>query len=321
MDDCNEIKGALNKLKNVLLGSSYVFLSADANKNMASIIIDYFNMIFHLDILLYYRIEKGLFANKEDILILIERLGKIESLAAICSYRKSLKDYCIPDFNDDGTIKELYHPLMSGAVKNDADLTNNILITGSNASGKSTYLKAVALCILMAQSIHTVCASNYNLPFYRIYTSMALKDNILNGESFFMAEIKSIKRIIDNISPEGIPIIAFIDEILKGTNTTERVAASAQVTAFLDRNNVKCVFATHDIILSKLLDKHIVNVHFEENIEENDVRFTYKLCNGPSTSRNAIRLLTNLGYDNTLTENAEKMAMIYDDKKEWLMIE
>ena len=86
----------------------------------------------------------------------------------------------------------------------------SVLLTGSNASGKSTYLKAVSLAIIMAETINTACAKSYELCHYRPYTSMALSDNLKDGDSFFMAEIKSIKRVIDAIDKHSVKIILFI---------------------------------------------------------------------------------------------------------------
>ena len=321
----NATKENISKLASDLskasVGASYVFLSANSNKNMFTVIVDYINMVFHFDIILFYIINKRLLSLKERVFELYDELGLMESAVSIASYRRSLEFYSEPVFSSkDNFITELTHPLLKDAVRNDLSLDSNLLISGSNASGKSTYLKAVALNIILAEAFNTALAREYSMNHYRVYTSMALRDSLSNGESFFMAEIKSIKRIIDKIEFCDIPIIAFIDEILRGTNTIERIAASGQITAYLNKCNVKCVFATHDLELTKLLDNICRNVHFSEDMSGDDVKFTYKLLDGPADTKNAIKLLKNLGYDSALTENASRMAAYYENNKEWKMI-
>ena len=103
-----------------------------------------------------------------------------------------------------------------------------MLLTGSNASGKSTFLKSVALNAILAQTIYTVMADSYRAPYFRIYSSMALKDNLMGNESYFIVEIKSLKRIYES-ADEKVPMLCLIDEVLRGTNTVERIAASSQI--------------------------------------------------------------------------------------------
>ena len=204
--------------------------------------------------------------------------------------------------------KDLYHPLIDGAVANSIEAKSGVLLTGSNASGKSTFLKTCAINTILAQSVHTVLGSEYRAPFYRIYSSMALKDDISLGESYYIVEIKSIKRIIDASKTGGGKVLCFVDEVLRGTNTIERIAASTQILKSLAENGVQCFAATHDIELTSLLKDIYEIYHFEGDVTDNDVKFDYKLKDGPATTRNAIMLLKVLGYDENIVENAQKMA-------------
>jgi DNA mismatch repair ATPase MutS len=210
-----------------------------------------------------------------------------------------------------------------------------MLLTGSNASGKSTFLKTIAIVQIFAQTIDTVPANSYKSGFYRVYSSMALRDDLLSKESYFIVEIKSLKRIIDAAnnaenSAAGLsgtkmadsaagerPVMCFVDEVLRGTNTVERIAASSEILENLDRNGVFCFAATHDIELTQLLDKSYENYHFEETIEGEDVCFNYKLCKGRAMSRNAIRLLGMLGYSGEIIERAETRARQFTETGEW----
>ncbi|MDE7359067.1 MAG: hypothetical protein K2N39_06520, partial [Lachnospiraceae bacterium] len=161
----------------------------------------------------------------------------------------------------------------------------------------------------LAQTVHTCAAAAYKAPFYRIYSSMSLRDDLAGGDSYYMVEIKSIKRILDQVEREGErPVLCFVDEVLRGTNTVERIAASTQIMKKLAGGRALCFAATHDVELTKLLGQEYDNYHFEERIEENDISFPYKLMEGPASTRNAIALLRMLKYDERITAEAEAMA-------------
>jgi len=308
------------KLKKTFAGSGYVFLSSNANKNLLSSITQYLNMLFHIDLILFYSIYKKIKANKEEFISLYEDIGYIDACISINIYKKSLKVFCNPSFDESKIIKDLYHPLIKDAVANDTHLNKAILISGSNASGKSTYLKSIALSIVMAQGIGLVNASEYKMPILRLYSSMSVRDSIAKGDSYFMAEIKALKRIIDASDGGDIPVACFIDEILKGTNTAERIAASCQILKMLCGRDMVLATATHDQELTYLLKDYVANYHFTENMESEDVRFTFHILEGPSDTTNAIKLLRRLGYDGKLTDNAQLMVDNHEKTKEWALI-
>ena len=183
-----------------------------------------------------------------------------------------------------------------------------MLLTGSNASGKSTFLKAAALNAILAQTIHTVCAESYKSSFFRVYSSMALRDSLEQGESYFIVEIKSLKRIFDGAKEEGYPVFCTIDEVLRGTNTAERIGASTELLKALSGMNVLCFAATHDLELTSLLKEEFDNYHFEEMVEGADISFPYLLKEGSAKGRNAIKLLRAMGFDPALVKQAEKLA-------------
>ena len=109
-------------------------------------------------------------------------------------------------------------------------------------------------------------------------------------------EITSLKRVMDAISTDGAPVLCFVDEVLRGTNTIERIAASVQILKSLTNRSDLCFAATHDIELTHLLQEEYDNYHFKEEIEENDMSFSYNILNGRAQSRNAIKLLGKHGY-------------------------
>ena len=145
---------------------------------------------------------------------------------------------------------------------------------------------------------------------------MALKDSIENGESYYIAEIKSLKRIIDSINSE-MPLLCFVDEVLRGTNTIERIAASSQILYYISKCNCLCIAATHDLELTYILESHFLNYHFQEKITDNEIKFDYKLYEGRSNSRNAIKLLKFFGYDNSIVQSAEQKALDFNSHGKW----
>ena len=132
-----------------------------------------------------------------------------------------------------------------------------------------------------------------------------------------MVEIKSLKRIIDAGKEKKHPVMCFVDEVLRGTNTVERIAASTEILKSLTEDHIFSFAATHDVELTKLLEDAYENYHFEERIENNEISFPYQLCQGRANSRNAIRLLQMLGYEEALIQRAEKRASDFIEQGEW----
>ena len=200
-----------------------------------------------------------------------------------------------------------------------SDTKKCVLITGSNASGKSTFLKTAALGAVLAQTICTVPAERWRAPFYRVMSSMALRDDLTGGESYFMVEIRALKRILDACGERQPPVLCFVDEVLRGTNTVERIAASSRILRSLTGEGVLCFAATHDIELTHLLEDVYHNYHFEETIENGDISFNYLLKRGRAQTRNAIRLLEVMGYDGRVIREAEELAERFLETGEWTM--
>lgn len=324
-DIIETLRNSVNDLAPALRNANYIFSGESTSGDPLEIIRDYINMIFHFDLILFYRMIQKVKDKEESIDALSGAIGYLDTVMAIASYRKALENgYCIPLFHQDKCNQiadNIYHPLLKNPVKNSYEMDGPVLITGSNASGKSTFLKTMAVNQLLAQTIHTVCADSFMTGFYNIYSSMALKDSICEGDSYFMVEIKAMKRIVNrsqecNTSESIYPVLCFVDEVLRGTNTIERIAASTQILSFLAKQNVFCVAATHDMELTYLLTEYD-NYHFEEEIVDEDVLFNYQLKKGKASSRNAIRLLKVMGYDEDIVEKANKMAVEFEQSGVW----
>lgn len=322
--DC--IKKCYNNVKSMSRGAFWV-MSAGNGANLTSgdvfsILFDYIRMIFHVDLIKFDSMLKEVREHKEDIDRMITMIGYLETAVAVWIFRQSLTHgWCRPVFTEesgDNCIKMYhgYHPLIPDPVKNSIDSPKSVLLTGSNASGKSTFLKTVAVNVILSQTVNTCSADSYSSPFYTIYSSMALRDDLKNGESYYIVEIKALKRILDAADRKQ-RVFCFVDEVLRGTNTVERIAASAQILKSLSQKGVLCFAATHDIELTGLLEKEFDNYHFEEEIVGGDIEFNYKLQPGKASTRNAIKLLEVLGYEKEIIEKALKRAEDFMNTGEW----
>lgn len=305
------IREANAKCKPMRRNSFWVMSSnrGGSSSDLLGMVLDYIRMVFHVDLIKFNNMLRILREHTKEIDTLMMEFGYLECSVAVYIYRKSIALWCKPEFVDQKeiTLTDTYHPLIADPVKNSISADRGVLLTGSNASGKSTFLKTVAVNAILAQSIYTCTAHKARLSFFDVYTSMALRDDIANGDSYYIVEIKALKRILDAAN-RGDKILCFIDEVLRGTNTVERIAAGAQIMHSLQGMNLLCFAATHDIELTSLLEDTYDNYHFEEEIAEGDIVFPYKLLTGKAVSRNAIRLLKLIGYNEDIIQNASMQA-------------
>ena len=304
-----------------IVKNSFLLSSNTVNGSIGEIVLEYARMLFHIDLIKFNSIVTKTIDKLDKVDRMYELLGYIESACAVAFYRAHLNEYygyyCVPEFSDIKGIRtdEVYHPILEDPVANSLFVDKCVLLTGSNASGKSTFLKTVGINAILGQTIYTCSAKTFQLKRCKVYSSMSLKDDIQNSESYYIVEIKALKRIID-AAKAGEYIICFVDEVLRGTNTVERVSASTEILkSFADGNinNVLCFAATHDIELTHLLEQWYSNYHFEEEIKDDDVLFNYQLKEGRATSRNAISLLKVMGYDEDIIAAARARADRFTD--------
>ncbi|HHD2583759.1 TPA: DNA mismatch repair protein MutS [Clostridium perfringens] len=315
----NEISSALHNFKALNMVKIYgnSFQKKENAFTDIDIIFDYIKMFFMVDIIAFQNSVKILEKNKENLYKIYNIVAKLDFALSLAYYRKSLGEYTIPEFveSDDISLENLYHPLIDNPIKNSILIKNNILFTGSNASGKSTFIKAVALNCILAQSLNTALCSKYRCKFSRVVTSIAIKDNILAGDSYFIAEIKSLKRLLDSLNGE-IRVLAFVDEILKGTNTIERISASASILKYAENTNGILLVATHDMELTQILETY-ENFHFSETVTEDGVTFDYKLKKGPSNTRNALKLLKAMNFNNEVVSLSNQVYNNFIETEKW----
>lgn len=307
-----ELKENLEKLEKVtrrislLQGMQAGSFMGDAQ----GIFLDYLLGITMWQVVTYNKVIRSLSRNEETYMAVYRAIGELDMAISIASYRHSVPWYCIPEFSSEWKIEmeALYHPLLEHPVENSLSLERGCIITGSNASGKSTFIKAAALSAILGQTIHTCTARQMRMPKLQVITSMAVKDDLEAGESYFIREIRYLKRILDSLTEEKITFCA-IDEILRGTNTGERIRASSAILKYLSRKNCIALVASHDKGLTEILAGEYENYHFSEEIGEEDIYFSYKIQKGPATSQNGIKLLEFAGFPDVIIKNAKETVL------------
>lgn len=318
LEDCVSALSGLKK------HSFWILQCARENGSPLSMAGDYLRMLFHPDMIQFLQIKKKMPELKKELLQGAAYTGWIDSCISLAMYRASLDKYCIPCLSEkaaDFSMEKGYHPLLKQPVKNSINVSSErgVLLTGSNASGKSTFLKTAAVNLLLAQTVHTALADGFAASISRIYTAMGAGDDLKKGESSYMAEILSLKRILEAEKKiqKGRPILCFVDEILRGTNTVERIAASTQILWYFRTNGIQCFAATHDRELTQLLKADYDNYYFTEEIENGDIYFPYTIRKGSADTSNAIRLLAATGYAPEITAGAAKRAEKFLKERIW----
>jgi energy-coupling factor transporter ATP-binding protein EcfA2 len=321
-EETEQIPALLKAFSSFRRGSSFFLGSCAGESDLYGLILEYVRILFHLDLIKFNSMLRQMRGKQPQIDELLTITGRIDACISIVSWRETLPYFAVPDLREESafpfSVRDLFHPLLSDPVSNSLTAEKPVLLTGSNASGKSTFLKAAALCALLSQSVGIAPARSYSGACFRIFTSMALRDSLQDGESYFIVEIKSLRRILlASQETESAPVLCCIDEVLRGTNTVERISASAEILRCFAGTDTACFAATHDVELTGLLADVYDNYHFSEEITDGDVRFSYRLQPGPSNTCNAIALLGALGYDRALVSRASARADRFLAEGKW----
>lgn len=300
------------------MGESIAVLRSDKLQDsefaqVAWYLLELLKIVFLLEVTTYHSIVSQLKAHREDVQALFNFIGEIDLSLSIASLRAATPQHCIPNFNRPAktfACRGLYHPLVTGCVPNDLKLDRRgLLLTGSNMSGKSTFVRAVNLNALSAQTLNTAFAESYEAPPLGVMTSIRITDDLAEGSSYFMEEVASIGRLLEAARSDGINRLFTIDEVFKGTNTVERIAAAKAILEYLAVAGDDLVLvSTHDLELTELLKETYSLHHFQESIADQQLSFDYKLRPGPLTKRNAIGLLEIAGFPATVVAEARRLA-------------
>ncbi|HNP61065.1 MAG TPA: hypothetical protein PKM72_09510 [Nitrospirales bacterium] len=241
----------------------------------------------------------------------LEIIGTLDAASALARYAYLNPDYLWPHLEATNVTPDtrglttcgLGHPLIPRAhrITNDLELRGEghlLLITGSNMSGKSTFLRTVGINLCLAQAGAPVCAGIFSWTWLRLYCCIRVTDALDEGLSYFYAEVKRLKVILEAVkSPNPDPVLFLIDEIYRGTNNRERLAGSEAFVQALQQSRGLGMISTHDLELTGLANGngHIRNAHFQETVEAGTLHFDYQLRPGPCPTTNALRIMAQEG--------------------------
>lgn len=274
-------------------------------------ISEYLKIVLLLEVIRFYRAAAMLRENQPRLRRLFDAVGAIDVAQGVAGLRRS-DHTCVPLFDVPSDpeapprieAEDLRHPLLDHAVGNDLALaTTSLLVSGSNMSGKTTFLRTVAINAVLAQSLRVVFGARYRGTLVRVATCINIADDLLGGRSYFRAELDAILRIVQQGERGGMLVV--LDEIFRGTNPLERTAAATAVLDHLARNNL-VLAATHDLEIGDQVGPAFGEAHLCEvaRDEDDELDFDYRLRPGRIERPNAIALLGRSGYPEALVQRA-----------------
>ncbi len=267
---------------------------------------------FLVEVFTFFKVIKEIEAKRSSIIILFDYIGNIDSSISIASLRADNLKTCQPNFSlheKKISVKKMYHPLIENCVENDLSISEkSILITGSNMSGKSTFLRTFTINSILAQTIYTCFAEEFVSPILKQYSSIRIDDNLFEGKSYYFQEVNTMASLIAEVNSPNQNLFV-LDEVFKGTNTIERISAAKAILSYLNLKNNIVIISTHDIELSDMLKSEYDLYHFTETIENGELYFDHKIKCGQLKTRNAIKLLELSNYPPEIISEARQISM------------
>lgn len=313
-DNCL-IEENAEKLKSIQIKSMLLSFDESTIKDELSQVFLYlyelFKAVFLIEFFTFYSVLKDIDKNQEAILHLFKYTGQIDTAISIASLRAGNQPTCQPVFLP--LIKQLsatkiYHPLIAGCITNDIFVdAKSVLITGSNMSGKTTFLRTLALNAVLAQTIFTCFADSFNTPLVKLHSSVRIDDNLLEGKSYYFEEVTVMGALIKEVNQDWQNIF-ILDEVFKGTNTIERIASAKAILSFLNKYNNMVFVTSHDVELAALLSDEYELYHFAETIEADGLHFDHLLKGGSLKTTNAIKILALSNYPAEIIEEATNIS-------------
>lgn len=262
------------------------------------------NGLFLFDFIMLRLLENWKKKNSGQILEWIELIGWTDSMVSLGGFAYNHPLFTLPELNNDQDVIELEglgHPLIPDQKRVDNDLRIDsekvVVITGANMAGKSTFLRSLGINTVLAYTGCPVCATRYRTSLMGLCSSMRTADSLKDEESYFLAEIKKLQVIVRRME-KGESLLILLDEVLKGTNTTDKKRGSEGLIRRAIRYPVRCFIATHDLSLGKLEKEHpgeVVNFCFESYIRGMELSFDYTIRPGIATNMNASFLMKQMG--------------------------
>jgi len=303
------LKPFQSRLKLLSLGNDGTI--RDDLSQIGSYFLDLIKAIFLIEVHTLYHLTGELETKQQHIRSLYRYVGNIDVAISVASLREGSAHTCQPEFISKSkafSVSNIYHPLIKKCVTNSIHVhSKSVLITGSNMSGKTTFLRTLIVNSVLAQTIYTCFADEFKSPVLKQFSSIRIDDNLLEGTSYYFEEINIMASLINEAS-SGHQNLFISDEVFKGTNTIERIASAKAILSYLNQGDNIVFVSTHDVELSAMLASEYDLYHFTEVIENEQLHFDHRLRQGPLTTRNAIRLLELSDYPAEITSEATRIS-------------
>jgi hypothetical protein len=292
----NQIKSEDRKASAIFKEFSKALDALDNRNNLISAIFG--NGLFLLDVKNSYHIEQWILKYADKVEDWFKVVSFFDAYNSLGNFAFNHPDFVFPEIsNNKHVIKatQLGHPLLNKTKRIDSDLLIDneqfFIVTGANMAGKSTFLRTVSLHIVMANVGLPVCAKTSQYSPVKLITSMRTNDSLADESSYFFSELKRLKYIVDAIKEE--PYFIVLDEILKGTNSTDKAIGSRKFVEKLVASNATGIIATHDLSLCEIENelKDVKNYYFDAEIISDELHFDYTLKEGVCKNMNASFLL------------------------------
>ena len=292
--------------------------------DVVSVVYEYLNLALLLDANGVYFGGRALQARRAALLRVVAAVGEVDAAISIASFRAGASAGHALSSGIRGstaTLIAVRHPLLVDAVPNSITLEpgRGVLITGSNMSGKSTFLRTVGVTAVLAQTVHTCLAGAYEAPVFDVRSAIGRTDDLLTGRSYYIAEVESLLALV-TASANAAPCLFLLDELFRGTNAVERIAAGQAILRHLAGGSPSAsrhvvLAATHDGELVDLLAERYAAFHFGDTVGDDGLTFDHRLRPGPASTRNAIALLRLHGAPPDLIRSALACAEELDAQR------
>lgn len=285
----NDLIKPIKLLNNKALKSFNIISGFAESRNniLYQVIFDGSIMIDSYVLLAYSKWQKKYSIYLKDA---FKAIGKLEGLISISTINIVKEECTTPIISNNFNFEDIKHPLIkeSICIPNSFNFKSRNIITGSNMSGKTTFMRSIGTNYVLFLSGSNVCAKSFNAPILKLFTSMKVVDDVNNNISTFYGEILRVKKIVEYINEEK-GMLVLVDEIFKGTNTHDRIIGAKSFIDKLNKDYIYSIITTHDPELCEV--DNVLNYHFEEHYEDDKILFDYKIHDGISNTRNAIYLL------------------------------
>ncbi len=310
-DDLNQAIIHLSRIgKSLSIFKMEATLQSDVGQ-AGEFLVEIIRALFLIEPLALFRALKKLNAHKEDIHKLFSFVAEIDTAISVDSLRKTLDIHCRLDLENDQAnlvAVDLYHPLLENPVPNSINVHGkSVLLTGSNMSGKTTFIRTIALNAITGQALNVCFAKEFQMPQMQIHSAIRIADDMMSDKSYYFEEVLTIKEMLDN-SRSGPRNLFLLDELFKGTNTMERIAAGKAILSYLNSSGNMVFIATHDLELVGFLKDEYDLYHFSEVIREGQIVFDYELKTGNLEQTNAIKILEVNGFPTEVISEANRIV-------------